>query len=231
METPWESAAASRWVVRWQSRSAPAKASRPARSARSCSAHRPLRPPRCRLPRRRHLPPAAALDARRRPDRQSRATPAAVRGAGESRRTQPRPMTGQAASHRSGPRTRDSVRSVRGPVSGTVAPVSHGRGVLVETRRGIDARRRRRRLPSGDRPRVRATGRRDPRREHSNSPAVDGRRGCTNEISRRRPIFPGSCPPSIFGAGELNFRVRDGNGWILSASVTGIDLQLSTAGL
>ena len=42
------------------------------------------------------------------------------------------------------------------------------------------------------------------------------------QISRRRPIFPGSCPPSIFGAGELNFRVRDGNGWFLSASVTGI---------
>ncbi len=42
------------------------------------------------------------------------------------------------------------------------------------------------------------------------------------KLSRRRPIFPGSCPPSIFGAGELNFRVRDGNGWSLSASVTGI---------
>ena len=48
-----------------------------------------------------------------------------------------------------------------------------------------------------------------------------------NELSRRRPIFPGGCPPSIFGAGELNFRVRDGNGWFLSASVTGIDLQLA----
>ena len=52
--------------------------------------------------------------------------------------------------------------------------------------------------------------------------------GLTYEISRRRPIFPGGCPPSIFGAGELNFRVRDGNGWFLSASVTGIDLQMST---
>ncbi len=47
-----------------------------------------------------------------------------------------------------------------------------------------------------------------------------------NEVSRRRPIFPGGCPPSIFGAGELNFRVRDGNGWCLSASVTGTCLQL-----
>ena len=43
-----------------------------------------------------------------------------------------------------------------------------------------------------------------------------------NELSRRRPIFPGSCPPSIFGAGELNFRVRDGNGCGLSARVTRI---------
>ncbi len=34
------------------------------------------------------------------------------------------------------------------------------------------------------------------------------------------PIFPGSCPPSIFGASELNFRVRDGNGWTLTAIST-----------
>ena len=38
----------------------------------------------------------------------------------------------------------------------------------------------------------------------------------------RRPIFPRSCPLSIFGAGELNCRVRDGNGCGLSASVTRI---------
>ena len=30
------------------------------------------------------------------------------------------------------------------------------------------------------------------------------------------PIFPGGCPPSIFGTDELNYRVRDGNGWTLS---------------
>ena len=36
-------------------------------------------------------------------------------------------------------------------------------------------------------------------------------------LCRRRPIFPGSCPPSIFGAVELNYRVRDGNGWDLNA--------------
>ena len=40
--------------------------------------------------------------------------------------------------------------------------------------------------------------------------------------SRRRPIFPKGCPLSIFGAGELDFRVRDGNGYGLSASVTRI---------
>src|SRR4051794_36463979 len=39
--------------------------------------------------------------------------------------------------------------------------------------------------------------------------------------SRRRPIFPKGCPLSIFGAGELNCRVRDGNGCGLSARVTG----------
>ena len=40
--------------------------------------------------------------------------------------------------------------------------------------------------------------------------------------SWRRPIFPKGCPLSIFGAGELNFRVRDGNGCGLSARVTRI---------
>ena len=35
-------------------------------------------------------------------------------------------------------------------------------------------------------------------------------------LFRRRPIFPGSFPPSIFGTVELNYRVRDGNGWDLN---------------
>ena len=48
-----------------------------------------------------------------------------------------------------------------------------------------------------------------------------GERPLTQQ-SRRRPIFPKGCPLSIFGAGELNFRVRDGNGCGLSARVTGI---------
>ena len=42
------------------------------------------------------------------------------------------------------------------------------------------------------------------------------------ERSWRRPIFPRSYPLSIFGAGELNCRVRDGNGCGLSAWVTRI---------
>ena len=32
----------------------------------------------------------------------------------------------------------------------------------------------------------------------------------------RLPIFPGRRQPSIFGTIELNFRVRDGNGWTLT---------------
>ena len=34
------------------------------------------------------------------------------------------------------------------------------------------------------------------------------------------PIFPGRLQPSIVGASELNFRVRDGNGWTLAAIST-----------
>ena len=30
-------------------------------------------------------------------------------------------------------------------------------------------------------------------------------------------IFPAGCPASIFSADELNYRVRDGNGWTLAA--------------
>ena len=32
----------------------------------------------------------------------------------------------------------------------------------------------------------------------------------------RRPIFPGRLQPSIFGTDELNYRVRNGNGWTLT---------------
>ncbi len=34
-------------------------------------------------------------------------------------------------------------------------------------------------------------------------------------MCRHRPIFPGGHPPSIVGTDELNYRVRDGNGWSL----------------
>ena len=60
-----------------------------------------------------------------------------------------------------------------------------------------------------------------------------GRQGSPHEAdppgtqkSRRRPIFPKGCPLSIFGAGELNFRVRDGNGCGLSAGVTRILIEV-----
>ena len=33
----------------------------------------------------------------------------------------------------------------------------------------------------------------------------------------QKPIVPGRHQPSIVGASELNFRVRDGNGWTLAA--------------
>ena len=39
--------------------------------------------------------------------------------------------------------------------------------------------------------------------------------------NRQRPTFPGSFPPSIIGAKELNFCVRDGNRCGLFAIVTG----------
>ena len=38
------------------------------------------------------------------------------------------------------------------------------------------------------------------------------------------PIFPGRLQPSIVSAVELNFRVRDGNGWTLTAISTNYSL-------
>ena len=38
------------------------------------------------------------------------------------------------------------------------------------------------------------------------------------------PIFPGRFQQSIFGANELNYRVRDGNGWTLIAINTDYEL-------
>ena len=44
--------------------------------------------------------------------------------------------------------------------------------------------------------------------------------------NRQRPTFPGSFPPSIIGAKELNYCVRDGNRCILPAIVTGLRVPL-----
>ena len=51
-------------------------------------------------------------------------------------------------------------------------------------------------------------------------------------LFRQRPTLPGGLPPSTISAEELNFRVRNGNGWILFAIITGYflpDCQLNNA--
>ena len=42
---------------------------------------------------------------------------------------------------------------------------------------------------------------------------------------RHRPIFPGRLQPSIFSTQELNYRVRNGNGWNLFVIDTDYSLQ------
>ena len=44
--------------------------------------------------------------------------------------------------------------------------------------------------------------------------------------NRRRPTLPHSHPCSTIGAKELNFRVRNGNGWILFAMATEKSVEL-----
>src|SRR3954453_7895641 len=44
--------------------------------------------------------------------------------------------------------------------------------------------------------------------------------GALVELTGRLPTLPHSCLCSTIGAEELNFRVRDGNGWVLLATVT-----------
>ena len=39
---------------------------------------------------------------------------------------------------------------------------------------------------------------------------------------RQRPILPVGLPTSTFGASKLNFCVRNGNRWILTAIITGM---------
>ena len=48
-------------------------------------------------------------------------------------------------------------------------------------------------------------------------------------LCRHRPIFPSGFPLSIFGAVELNYRVRDGNGWTLNAINTDYMINRYTA--
>ena len=48
-------------------------------------------------------------------------------------------------------------------------------------------------------------------------------------VCRHRPIFPGRLQPSIFGTNELNFRVRDGNGWTLIVIDTDYAIVSATA--
>ena len=43
------------------------------------------------------------------------------------------------------------------------------------------------------------------------------------------PIFPGRLQPSIVGRTELNFRVRDGNGWTLALINTNCRLRITCA--
>ena len=42
----------------------------------------------------------------------------------------------------------------------------------------------------------------------------------TSSFVSALPIFPGRRQPSIFGTSELNCRVRNGNGWTLTAIST-----------
>lgn len=50
---------------------------------------------------------------------------------------------------------------------------------------------------------------------------AQSRKDSASKKDPARSIFPGSRPPSIVDARELNGRVRDGNGWDLSAIITG----------
>ena len=52
-------------------------------------------------------------------------------------------------------------------------------------------------------------------------------RGALKRI-RRRPTLPPRCQGSTIGAGELNFRVRDGNGCCLLAKATGNRMTVKT---
>ena len=56
-----------------------------------------------------------------------------------------------------------------------------------------------------------------------------GHKGLRKE-RRRRPTLPHSHPCSTIGAEELNFRVRNGNGWDLFAMATEKTVTIEIAG-
>ena len=62
---------------------------------------------------------------------------------------------------------------------------------------------------------------------YAKTPATMGGRLLLSEKTRRRPTLPGGLPPSTIGAGGLNCRVRNGNGCVPAAMVTGFKCQLS----
>ena len=51
---------------------------------------------------------------------------------------------------------------------------------------------------------------------------VEGRALSALRFVLALPIFPARLQASIVGASELNFRVRDGNGWTLTAIKTNL---------
>jgi hypothetical protein len=94
----------------------------------------------------------------------------------------------------------------------------------ADRRRDVEVGRRR---PGGDGPRsgqqawrtiLSVAVRRQRRAENGLEPPQ--RRGLEQVRDRRRPTLPGTHVPSTIGAGGLNFRVRDGNGWDPSAMAT-----------
>ena len=237
-----------RWLGRWAPRTAwlgaasatgersPASRSSRLRAAATARSRRPRRiaargqrPSRQRR-RRRHASGAAARagrSARSRMPRQARVSRLEDQaGADEAIARRRRGESGGSRGRRCAPEREIALaprREALGQAELRLACAVERR--RADVRRGSGARGRPRRSPCGRSP-ARARSRADPIHRLERKSRADVRRQRGNEISRRRPIFPGGCPPSIFGAGELNFRVRDGNGWCLSASVTGIDLQL-----
>jgi hypothetical protein len=143
------------------------------------------------------------------------------------------------------PLRRHAPRSPRGPGGQTTSRSCHGTPFGVPSARS----RNRRPLPTGDpcgrltsamsaararwyrgptdAPHASATRADPPRTLHYANEAPDKRELHSKKL-RRRPTLPRGCPPSTIGAGELNFRVRNGNGCDSAAMATGNLCALST---